>query len=158
MLRRLAVLPLLAVALAAVSMASPASAASKRFPERIELPQGFQPEGIAVGRGTTFYVGSIPTGAIYAGDLRTGEGDVLVPGGPGRAAIGVEEAGGILWVAGGPTGKAFLYDADTGDDIAQLTLTSAPTIVNDVVVTREAAYFTDSVNAFVYRVSAPPWR
>lgn len=152
MLRRLAVLLPLVLMLAVTSVASPASAASTQFPDRIELPPGFQPEGIAVGRGSTFYVGSIPTGAVYAGDLRTGEGDVLVPARAGRAAIGLEEAGGILWVAGGPTGKAFLYDAATGDDIAQLTLTTAPTFINDVVVTQDAAYFTDSVNPFVYRV------
>ena len=42
----------------------------------IALPNAFpQPEGIAVGTGSTFYVGSILTGAIYAGDLRTGRGD-----------------------------------------------------------------------------------
>jgi sugar lactone lactonase YvrE len=150
--RRLAALLALVLTLgvAPALAASPAQAAP--FPDRIELPPGFQPEGIAVGRGTTFYVGSIPTGAVYAGDLRTGEGDVLVPAQAGRAAIGLEEAGGVLWVAGGPTGKAFLYDAATGDDIAQLTLTTAPSFINDVVVTREAAYFTDSVNPFLYRV------
>jgi hypothetical protein len=152
MLRRLAALLLLASGLVGAPLlaASPAHAAP--FPDRIELPPGFQPEGIAVGRGTTFYVGSIPTGAVYAGDLRTGEGEVLVPGAPGRAAIGVEEAGGILWVAGGPTGKAFLYDASTGGDVAQLTLTTATTFINDVVVTQDAAFFTDSVNPFVSRV------
>lgn len=44
------------------------------FPNDISLPDGFQPEGIARGSGTTFYVGSIPTGAIYRGDFLTGEG------------------------------------------------------------------------------------
>jgi hypothetical protein len=157
MTRRLAVLLPFVLALAVALVAAPPVQArqgrSSAFPDRIALPPGFQPEGIDIGRGTTFYVGSIPTGAVYAGDLRTGEGDVLVPGRTGRAAIGVEEAGGILWVAGGPTGQAFLYDADTGDDVAQLTLTTAAdTFINDVVVTRQAAYFTDSRNPFVYRV------
>lgn len=71
----------------------------------IPLPDGFQPEGIAVGTGTTFYVGSIPTGAVYRGDLRTGEGEVLVPAQTGRAAIGLKyhERAGLLFVAGGPT-------------------------------------------------------
>src|SRR5688572_25353002 len=54
-------------------LAAPLGAAS-RFPERIPLPDGFRPEGIAIGNGPTFYVGSIPTGAIYRGNLRTGEG------------------------------------------------------------------------------------
>ena len=152
MLRRLAALLSLVLTLGVAPSLAAAPAHAAPFPDRIQLPPGFRPEGIASGRGTTFYVGSIPTGAVYAGDLRTGEGEVLVPGAPGRAAIGVEEAGGILWVAGGPTGKAFLYDASTGGDVAQLTLTTATTFINDVVVTQDAAFFTDSVNPFVYRV------
>lgn len=154
MLRRLVALVALVTAVgASTGLASPVDAAASAFPDRIALPPGFQPEGIAVGRGTTFYVGSIPTGAVFRGDLRTGEGAVLIPGAPGRAAIGLEEAGGVLWVAGGPTGQAFLYDAATGSDIAQLTLTTTrPTFINDVVVTRTAAYFTDSLNQFLYRV------
>ena len=78
----------------------------------------FRPEGISIGNGTTFYVGSIPTGAVYRGDLRTGTGAVLVPGATGRAAIGVEFDRGLLYVAGGPTGKAFLYASETGALVA----------------------------------------
>ena len=29
------------------------------FPKVIDLPNGFQPEGISIGRGTSFYVGSL---------------------------------------------------------------------------------------------------
>lgn len=124
------------------------------FPALIDLPAGIQPEGISAGPGTTFYVGSIPTGAVYRGDLRTGEveADPVVAGQAGRAAIGTEYADGLLFVAGGNTGDAFVYDAATGADVAVLTLTGPPTFVNDVVVTREAAFFTDSVNPVVYRV------
>jgi len=151
MYRRLAA-ALSSVVAVSLLVATPVSAAPSVFPDQITLPSGFRPEGIASGRGTTFYVGSIPTGAVRVGDFRTRETSPLVPGGPGRAAIGVEEAGGVLYVAGGPTGKAFLYDARTGGDIAQLTLRTGPTFINDVVVTQDAAYFTDSVNPFVYRV------
>jgi hypothetical protein len=84
-----------------------AAAPSRAFPALIRLPDGFNPEGIAVGRGHTFFVGSIPTGAVYRGDLRTGEGAVLVAGQPGRNAIGLKADGrGRLFVAGGPTGRA----------------------------------------------------
>jgi sugar lactone lactonase YvrE len=119
---------------------------------RIALPNGFQPEGIAID-GDRFYVGSIPTGAIYRGDLRTGRGAVLVPGAEGRSAIGLDVAGGLVFAAGGETGKAFVYSARTGDAVAVLTLTTEATFVNDVVVTRDAAWFTDSQNAVLYRVS-----
>ena len=142
---------LLLVALAAVAVTVGTAGAKSRFPETIRLPDGFQPEGIAI-RGTTFYVGSIPTGAIYRGDLRTGRGAVLVQGGAGKAAIGVEQAGGRLYVAGGPTGKAFVYDARTGATIATYQLTTQQTFINDVTVAGNAAWFTDSVNKVLYRV------
>ena len=53
---------LLAATVAVVAV--PAAFAKAAFPETIPLPNGWQPEGIAIGRGTTFYVGSIPTGAV----------------------------------------------------------------------------------------------
>ena len=139
---------------AGIVLAAPLSAAS-RFPERIPLPDGFRPEGIAIGNGPTFYVGSIPTGAIYRGDLRTGDTAILNPGGAGRAAIGVEFHHGKLYVAGGPTGRAFVYSARSGQLLAthQLT-TQTDTFVNDVVVARGAAYFTDSRQKVMYRVGA----
>lgn len=127
----------------------------KPFPELIPLPDGFQPEGIATGNGTTFFVGSIPTGAIYRGDYRTGEGEILVPAQSGRQAIGLDfdSRTGLLFVAGGPTGYTFVYDTDTGDEEASIQLTtSTTTFINDVVVTNDAAYFTDSSRAVIYRV------
>jgi sugar lactone lactonase YvrE len=142
---------LVLVALATVAVAVGTAGAKSRFPETIRLPDGFQPEGIAI-RGTTFYVGSIPTGAIYRGDLRTGRGAILVPGGTGKAALGVEQAGGRLYVAGGPTGKAFVYDARTGATVATHQLTTKQTFINDVTVAGNAAWFTDSVNQVIYRV------
>ena len=144
---------LLLTAIASVVTASAALAAS--FPATIPLPNGWQPEGIAVGDGTTFYVGSIPTGAVYRGDLRTGQGSTLVAGADGRAAIGVEHDRGRLFVAGGGTGKGFVYDADSGALLRELQLAtgSGATFVNDVVVTKRAAWFTDSNRAALYRVA-----
>jgi sugar lactone lactonase YvrE len=142
------------IAVVATVLAAPLGAAS-RSPERLALPDGFQPEGIAIGERGTFYVGSIPTGAIYRGNLRTGEGAVINPGGSGRAAIGVALHHDKLYVAGGPTGKGFVYSARSGQLLAthQLT-TQTDTFVNDVVVARGAAYFTDSRQQVLYRVSA----
>jgi sugar lactone lactonase YvrE len=146
------------ITFAAAILAAPLGAAG-RFPERIALPDGFRPEGIAIGKGTTFYVGSIPSGAIYRGDLRTGEGAVFIPGAvTGRAAIGVEFERGLLFVAGGPTGKGFVYNARTGEPLLERQLAASPidmanpTFVNDVVVARGGAYFTDSRRPFLYRL------
>ncbi|MBI2354508.1 MAG: superoxide dismutase [Deltaproteobacteria bacterium] len=125
-------------------------------PDLIPLPNAFQPEGIAA-RGNSIYVGSIPSGAVYRADITTGEGSVLVPSQAGRAAIGLKVDGrGRIFVAGGGTGKAFVYDAATGQDLASHTLTQAtPTFVNDVVLTADAAWFTDSRNPALYRVPLP---
>ncbi len=46
-----------------------------------------------------------------------------------------------IFAAGGGTGKAYVYDADTGALVQEYALTAPPTFVNDVIVTREAAYF-----------------
>ena len=137
-----------------LAIATIAAAPLKAFPDVIPLPNGFQPEGIAVGTGHTFYVGSIPTGAVYRGDLRTGEGDVLVPAQPGRAAIGLkyDERTGLLFVAGGPTGYAYVYNGETGENVAEIQLTTAQSFINDVVITRDAAYFTNSQQPILYRV------
>ena len=133
------------------------------FPEVILLPESWGPEGIATGQGTEFYAGgrhlSPFAGAIYKGDLRTGEGDILVPPQPGRAALGlkVDQRTELLFVAGGPTGAAFIYDATTGEDVADFQFASPPTtFINDVVVTPTAAYFTDSLNPFIYVVPRGP--
>jgi sugar lactone lactonase YvrE len=125
-------------------------------PDRIALPNGFQPEGISA-QGSTIFVGSIPTGAVYRADVGTGNGALLVAPQAGRAAIGLKVDGrGRLFVAGGPTGMAFVYDAATGANLASYSLTtSATTFVNDVIVTSDAAWFTDSFNAVLYRVPIP---
>ena len=139
---------------AIVALIAASAALAKSYPATIALPNGWQPEGIAVGDGNTFYVGSIPTGAVYRGDLRTGKGATLVPGATGRAAIGVEHDRGRLFVAGGMTGKAFVYNARTGALVreVQLSTGSGATFVNDVVVTKRAAYFTDSNRDVLYRL------
>ena len=146
---------LLVMLLLALSFTMIAAAPFKAFPEVIPLPVGFQPEGIAVGKGSTFYVGSIPTGAVYRGDLRTGEGDILVPAQEGRAAIGMkyDERTGLLFVAGGPTGFAYVYDGETGENVAEIQLTTGDRFINDVVITKDAAYFTNSAQPVIYRVA-----
>ena len=145
--------PILLLVLLALALLLPSAAAARPFPDTIRLPDGFQPEGIASGRGTSLFVGSIPTGAIWAGDARSGDGAVLVPPHAGRNAIGIKVDGrNRIFVAGGPTGQGYVYDAGTGGDLAsyQLAPAGVPTFVNDVVVTSKAAFFTDSLNQQLY--------
>ncbi len=125
----------------------------------IDLPDGWQPEGIASGGGNKLYVGSIPTGAVLKLDPRSGRTRTVVAGGNDRAAIGLKHDGrGRLFVAGGQTGKAFVYSARTGTELAQFQLaptggpTGGPTFVNDVALTRKGAWFTDSRRNSLYFV------
>jgi sugar lactone lactonase YvrE len=145
---------LLALLLVALSLALIGGTSTAPFTGVITLPDGFQPEGIASGTGTTFYVGSIPTGAVYRGDLRTGEGQLVVPVQTGRNAIGLkfDDRTGLLFVAGGPTGSAYVYDAETGATISAIQLETKTSFINDVVVTNDAAYFTNSFQPILYKV------
>jgi sugar lactone lactonase YvrE len=143
------------VLLASVAgLAVPGPAGAQR-PETIDLPEGFQGEGVATGRHGTFYAGSRADGRIAIGSLRDGTSDVFVEDPLVSAATGLEAdlRHGLLWVAGAATGQAAAYDLDTGAGIEALTLTTAEnTFVNDLVVTRDAVYFTDSLNPVIYRV------
>lgn len=77
-----------------------------------------------------------------------------MPGRDGRIAVGLKQSRGLLYVAGGPTGQAYVYDADTGVDLAsyQLGAADGSSFVNDVTITPHAAWFTDSARAVLYRV------
>lgn len=147
---------LLTVLFGVLIAAAPAS--SPNFPARIDLPPpvppntvNFAPEGIATGRGHTFYMGSTATGEVLVGDYRTGEvPTTLVPASPAAPDPGHRSIYGVfvdnknrLWAAGGATGKAYVFDASTGVELAEYQLElPTPGIINDVVVTNTAAYFT----------------
>jgi sugar lactone lactonase YvrE len=146
---------LVSLLLIVLSLVVMGSAPFAPFPDSIPLPDGFQPEGIASGNGTTFYVGSILTGAVYRGDLRTGEGEVLVEAQDGRSAIGLkyDSKTGLLFVSGGMTGMAFVYDAKTGENVAEIQLSTLSSFINDVVITKDGAYFTNSFQPEIYLVT-----
>ena len=138
----------------AVLLVLTAPAVAVPRPSSIPLPVDFQPEGIAVGEGNTFYVGSLWDGDIYKGDLRSGAGSLFVDV-DGRVAVGmrVDEARHWLVVAGGGTGHAYVYDTRDGSTVADLVLGAAVvTFSNDVAITGDALYFTDTFAARIYRV------
>ncbi len=144
---------LLAPALALVP-AAPGLAAKPGptpFPDTVTLPDRSAPEGIAGGPGTTFFAGSRADGSIVRGDLRTGERTTLVPGEPGGVAVGMQydPSTGLLWVAGGPTGRITAYDGRTGRLVARYTAPAGtqPRFLNDVEVTKDGVFVTDSRNA-----------
>ncbi len=116
----------------------------KARPDTISYPAGIQPEGITAGPGSTFFAGAINGGALYRGDVRTGQLTELVPA-DGGAAIGLsyDARTGRLWVAGGPTRTVTAYDARTGAQLLRATVPGTG-FLNDVAVTRDAVYVTDS--------------
>lgn len=63
---------------------------------------------------------------------------------------------GRLFIAGGDTGRLFVYDAPSGNLIRALETPSAEmTFINDVAVTPDgSAYFTDSMRPVLFRVPA----
>ena len=132
--------------------ALPAAAAS--FPTEIPLPDGFAPEGVATGDGSTFYAGSLSASGIFVGDLQTGMGHVM-SGTEGLFTVGLdyENSTDTLWAAGGPQGYAASINPATGEyTIIPLPVPDTGTFVNDVVVTGDAAYLTDSFNPIIYEI------
>ena len=146
-------LVLLAVALAALTVT--ASRAVAQHPDaRIVLPGATSAEGIAKGAGVTFYAGDLFAGDIYRGDLRRGTAELFVDAPAGRMAVGMaaDLRHRLLFVAGGFDGTAHVYDTRTGATVATVQLTAPPALINDVAVTRQGAWFTDSAQAQLYFV------
>jgi hypothetical protein len=142
----------------------PATAApTNNYPEQINLPHGFFPEGIEKGRGTSFFVGSLIDGAIWRGDLRTGSGTEFADGATGRASIGIayQSSRDRLWVAGGGAGfqagfgDVRVYDASSGALLETYSPPGDVGALNDVAITRDAVYVTDSFHAQLVKIPLP---
>ena len=130
---------------------------SKNFPTEISLPDGYNPEGIVSGKANALYVGSLYDGRILEIDARTGSTSILIEGESDRTAVGLDydDRTGYLYVAGGPDGYAYIYDTATGEEIAAIQLSTSTfpeTFINDVIVTKDAAYFTNSFMSEYYSV------
>lgn len=122
------------------------------LPSEIALPAGFQPEGIATDPAGVAYLGSLADGDIYRADLRTGAGAVVSQG-PGTPSVGMKtDPRGRLFVAGGPAGDVRVVDTRSGAVLASYRLADGESFVNDVVLTGDAAWFTDSFNPVLYRL------
>jgi sugar lactone lactonase YvrE len=139
------------------TLAPPAGAqpAARPTGSVIVLPGATSAEGIAAGKGSTFYAGDLFTGDIFRGDVRAGTAELFIDAPQGRQAVGmaVSISHDLLFVAGGFTGQAYVYDTRTGETVAEYQF-GAPgvALINDVAVTREGAWFTDSLQAQLYFV------
>ena len=147
---------LLAVGVAGTAQAAGSPPGGGAVEDVIALPDGFQPEGIAIGRGPTGYVGSLADGDVYVFDLRTGD-EITTLQGPGTPSVGLKvDQRDRLFIAGGPTGQARVIDATTGEVLETYQLTTGPAFINDVVLTRDGAWFTNSSAAELYFLPLGP--
>ncbi|MEU6373634.1 superoxide dismutase [Streptomyces sp. NPDC046909] len=142
-----------ALAALAVTAAPAAAQAAADWPTEFPLPDGWLPEGIAIGAKPYAYFGSRANGGIYRVDLRTGAGTILYAGATGQIAVGLKtDRDGLLYVAGN-TGVARVHDSRTGDIVRTFQLSEATGhFINDVTLLGDRAWFTDSRAAQLYSV------
>lgn len=114
------------------------------WPTEFPLPNGFRPEGIAIGTGPYAYMGSLADGSIRRADLRTGASRTVLAGATGGAATGLKlDRDGLLYISGGLSASIRVLDTRTN----RLTATYRPAaagFVNDVILYGDRAWFTNS--------------
>lgn len=166
-MRRIVVPLALAAALALVlGLVSPA-AASHRSDTYLIDPTGTAadpdvfPEGVATHR-QHFYVGSTADGTIYRGRLVGKVARPFLLGNADRSmAVGLKVDRGRLFVAGGMTGKVFIYDLRSKSLVGSFVVPNpgAPTFVNDLTVAADGSvYVTDSFRPTLYRIGPGDYR
>jgi hypothetical protein len=162
-LSRRAVLGLAAgAALVPVGLSGGTAQARRRVgpaPETVALPNGFRPEGIASGPGTTYYAGSMRFGSIVTGDLLTGSRSELLPALTGRAIRGLyyDDRSNLLWFVGNVSTVQWVWaiNATTGALVFG-QFAAGGGFHNDLVVTDSYVYVTDSRVDRLVRVPLNP--
>lgn len=154
-LRRVALSLLILAGLVAAPTSADAAPSSEHRSDVIVLPGAASAEGIAKGHGSTFYAGELFTGDIFRGSVRRGTAKKFIDAPDGRNALGMvfDRRHDLLFVAGGPTGQAYVYNTRSGQTVASYQLGSAgSSFINDVTVTADGAWFTDSFQPMLYFV------
>lgn len=122
------------------------------------------PEGVTVDPATgVIYTNSANTGVVFSIDPDTGAAvQIADPLGMGDSqiakpvsvALGLKADGqGRLWVAGARTGSMHVVDIATGERLARFTTPAGAWLINDVALTADAAYFTDTLRPVLWRVA-----
>jgi sugar lactone lactonase YvrE len=130
------------------------------------LPDNAFPEGIAVDEEAgVFYASSLSQGTIFRGNLTEPNAGVFLPGGiDGRTitlGLNLDLERKRLFVCGGHTGMAFVYDTNDGRLLGRFStgvtptadFQNASTLLNDVAVLPSGdAFFTDSAVPILFRL------
>ena len=137
------------------------------WPDAISLPPGFESEGIELGNGHDFYLSGISwsgtlasAGAVYKGNLCTGEGEIIAEA-TGKQLVGLsfDARTNRLYGATGDPGSfggiytnrgVNIYDGTSGQLIEEVIFGDG-SVTNDLLVTKNAVYVTDSVNPTLFR-------
>jgi hypothetical protein len=133
------------------------------WPDLIPIPVGFEAEGIEMGKDTDFFVGTLSwsgnltnAGAIYKGNLVTGEGQVLVPPtGKNLAGLSYDARTDYLYAATAHVGQlecgVKVYAGTSGRLLGEIIF-GDELVINDVLVTDTAVYCTDSISTTLYKI------
>jgi sugar lactone lactonase YvrE len=138
------------------------------WPDLIPIPVGFEAEGIELGKDQDFFVGTVTwsgnltnAGAIYKGNLMTGEGQVLVqPTGKPVAGLSYDARSDYLYAATGHSGGfdgprweqgIKVYAATSGRLLGEIIF-GDEMVINDVLVTDTGVYCTDSISTTLYKI------
>jgi sugar lactone lactonase YvrE len=118
-------------------------------------PTAANPEGVAWDkRSDAFFVGGTGDGTIWRGTLDDPAVHVFIPGVAGGSAVGMKVKNGLLYVAGGTTGKINVYDLASKALVASFA-TGAGGFLNDLVVTDSGdVWVTDSFRPMLWHVTA----
>lgn len=145
----------IAVSVLLTLLAAPGTA---RQPTRYVLPgERVFPEGIATrARSPFFYVSSTTDGTIFRGRLNRVRARTFLPAGrDGRTtAVGlkVDRQGRRLLVAGGATGRVFVYSVRTRR-LLRVFETGRSGFLNDIAIAPSGdAYVTDSLRPVLFRI------
>lgn len=140
------------------------------WPDLIPIPQGFEAEGITLGKDQDFFAGSFSysgnltnAGAIYKGNLLTGEGQILVPPtGKPVSGLSYDARTDYLYAAAGFNSGNFksgpfremgvkVYAGTSGRLLGEVIF-GDDMVINDVLVTDTAVYCTDSISTTLYKI------
>lgn len=152
--------PYLATFIALVLLIPALGVSGDSLPDSYALPgETVFPEGVATLPGPNyFYVSSTDDGTIFRGQLHEPEAEVFLPGGQddrtAAAGLAVDPERNILFVSGAATGMVWAYDLRSRELVGIGANDYEQTFINDVTVTPDgAAYFTDSMQPVIYRLS-----
>ncbi|WP_030671144.1 SMP-30/gluconolactonase/LRE family protein [Streptomyces sp. NRRL B-1347] len=143
-------------ALGPLTTAADAAPAGAPWPTEFPLPDGFRPEGIAIGPGPYAWFGSLGGGSLYRANLATGRGERIETG-TDAMSIGLKsDRRGRLFIAGGGSRELRVVDGRSGRVLAAYDVGKPTVLVNDVVLTPRAAWFTDSTQQQLYGLPLGP--